>query len=217
MGVDLESARAWFVERRWAVALASGILLIASKRAIQSGGSPPDPLVVNLGLYLLVPLVLAAILTYRPRGVGMAMPVGRDRWTIMAAFLAGAIALALAGTLFPAMMDYYPQPIWGEVTSDLGSIVPYELGIVVIMLCVETLFRGWLVLATAERLGRWSIVVAAVPYALAHLGKPPEEVVFSLFAGIAFGWADLRTRSIVPSFASHLTGSVLFDLLALSG
>ncbi len=209
--------RAWFVERRWAVALASGLLLIALKRWVQSGEDPPDPLAVNLGLYLVVPLALAAALAYRPRGVGMALPAGRDRWTVMAAFLAAAVVLAFAGTLFPAMMDYYPQPIWGEVTSDLGSFVPYELGIAVIMLCVETLFRGWLVLATAERLGRWSIVVAAVPYALAHLGKPPEEVVFSLLAGVAFGWADLRTRSILPSFTSHLTGSVLFDLLALSG
>jgi membrane protease YdiL (CAAX protease family) len=215
--VDLGTVRAWFVERRWAVALASGLLLIAVKRAVQYGEGPPDPLVVNLGLYLVVPLVLAALLAHRPRGVGLAVPVGRDRWTIMGILLAAAVARALAGTLFPAMMDYYPQPIWGEVTSDLGSFVPYELGIAVIMLCVETLFRGWLVLATAERLGRWSIVVAAVPYALAHLGKPPEEVVFSLFAGIAFGWADWRTRSILPSFASHLTGSVLFDLLALSG
>ena len=52
--------------------------------------------------------------------------------------------------------------------------------------------------------------------ALAHLGKPTEEVIFSFFAGIVFGLADVETRSILPSFAAHFFGSALFDTLALA-
>ncbi len=209
-------AREWLVKRRWAVALATGLLLVLAKRIVQSTDQPPDPLVVNGILYLAVPLALAALLIYSRQGIGLALPRGRAAWAITGAMVAIAIALAFAGTLFPSMMDYYPQQLWGEVTSDAVSLLPYEAAIAFIMLCVELLFRGWLVLATSERLGGWAIVVSAIPYALAHLGKPPEEVVFSLVAGLAFGWADLRTRSIMPSFAAHFVGSALFDVLALT-
>ena len=215
--VDLGGARGHLLRWRWAIALVVGLALVVAKRAWQSSETPPDPLVVNALLYVAAPLLLAAALGYRRLDVGLAMPKGRTAWAIVAVLLAAAVALAFAGTLFPAMMDYYPEPIWGEVEPTVASFVPYEAAIASIMLAVELMFRGLLVLAVSERLGRWAIVVSAVPYALAHIGKPPEEVVLSLLAGLAFGWADLRARSILPSFAAHFTGSTLFDLLALQG
>jgi len=215
--VDLGSARAQLMRWRWAIALGVGLSLVVAKRVWQSTGEPPDPLVVNGLLYIAAPLLLALALMYRRVDVGLSLPRGRTAWAIVAVLLAAGVALAFAGTLFPAMMEYYPEPIWGEVEPTVASFVPYEAAIAFILLAVELLFRGVLVLAVSERLGRWAIVVSAVPYALAHLGKPPEEVVFSLVAGLAFGWADLRARSILPSFAAHFAGSALFDLLALQG
>jgi membrane protease YdiL (CAAX protease family) len=215
--VGLLQAREWLVRRRWAVALATGLALVLAKRLVQSGTSPPDPLVVNGVLYLAVPLALAALLMYRRQGIGLALPVDRAAWAITGAMALGAVALAFAGTLVPSMMAYYPQELWGELTLDAASLVPYEAAIALIMLAVELLFRGWLVLATSERLGGWAVILSAAVYAVAHLGKPPEEVVFSLLAGLAFGWADIRARSILPSFAAHFIGSALFDVLALLG
>jgi len=215
--VDLGGARARLVRWRWAIALGAGLSLVVAKRAWQSTDEPPDPLIVNGVLYIAAPVMLALALGWKRADIGLALPKGRTAWAIVAVLLAVAFALAFAGTLFPAMMEYYPEPIWGEVEPTVASFVPYEAAIAVIMLAVELLFRGLLVLAVSERLGRWAIVVSAVPYALAHLGKPPEEVVFSLVAGLAFGWADLKARSILPSFAAHFTGSALFDLLALQG
>jgi len=215
--VDLGGARARLVRWRWAIALGAGLSLVVAKRAWQSTEEPPDPLIVNGVLYIAAPVMLALALAWRRADIGLALPRGRTAWTIVAVLLAAAVALAFVGTLFPSMMEYYPEPIWGEVEPTVASFVPYEAAIAVIMLAVELMFRGVLVLAVSERLGRWAIVVSAVPYALAHLGKPPEEVVFSLVAGLAFGWADLRARSILPSFAAHFTGSALFDLLALQG
>ena len=114
-------------------------------------------------------------------------------------------------------IHYLDLPTLEGICFANSYMVKYEAGMAVILLATELIYRGWLVMATSERLGRWSALVAAVPYALAHVGKPVEEVVFSFFAGIAFGLADLEARSIVPSFASHLLGSVLFDALALRG
>jgi len=210
-------AREWLVRRRWAVALATGLALVVAKRLAQSGADPPDPLLVNGLLYLAAPLALAAMLKYRREALGLALPRARGDWALTGVMVLCAVALAFAGTLFPAMMDYYPQQLWGEVEWDAASLVPYEAAIAFLMLCVELLFRGWIVLATSERLGGWSMFLSAAVYAVAHLGKPPEEVVFSLLAGLAFGWADLRTRSIMPTLSAHFLGSALFDVLALRG
>lgn len=200
------------VEHRWLVVLASGLMLVAVKRAIDW----PEPLLPNVLLYIVVPLVLAWLLRFRPADIGLTFPEGRRGWALVGLLLAGAVAFALAGTRFPSMLEYYPVEHWGPVEPTAGSFLPYQAAMAVVMLGVELLYRGWLVLGTSERLGRWAAVVSALPYALAHLGKPAEEVVFSLFAGIAFGLADLEARSILPSWAAHLGGSALFDWLALT-
>lgn len=200
------------VERRWLVVLVTGLALIIIKRAIEW----PEPLVPTLLLYIVVPLLLAWLLRFRPADIGLAVPEGGRAWAMVGLLMAGAVAFALAGTRFPKMLDYYPVEHWGSVEPTAGSFLPYQAAMAVVMLGVELLYRGWLVLGTRERLGRWAAVVSAVPYALAHVGKPTEEVVFSLFAGIVFGIADLEARSILPSWAAHLGGSALFDWLALT-
>jgi membrane protease YdiL (CAAX protease family) len=209
--VDPSALRETLVRRRWLVVLVSGLGLILTKRLVDW----PEPLVPSVLLYILVPLVLAWILGFSPRDIGLSLPEDRRGWTWVALLLAGAFVLAFAGTMFPSMMEYYPAEHWGSVDRSPSSFVPYEAAIAVVMLATELLYRGWLVLGTSERLGRWSILVSAVPYAIAHLGKPTEEVVFSLFAGLAFGLADMEARSILPSFLAHFTGSAVFDYLAL--
>ena len=199
------------VDRRWAVVLASGLFLIVVKRLI----AWPEPLVPHVVLYLAVPVALAFLLGFTWREVGLALPEDRRGWALVAILLAGAVAFAFVGTLFPRMMEHYPVPHWGPVEATASSLVPYEAAIAVIMLATEVLYRGWLVLALSERLGRWAILVSAIVYALAHVGKPPEEVVFSFFAGLVFGLADLEARSVLPGFLAHFVGSAIFDVLAL--
>ena len=211
--MDLREARQWLVDRRWAVALATGLLLVVLKKTLGTGSVLAD----HLLYYIAAPLLLAFLLNFPRVLIGLAAPEGRRGWLIVGVLLVLAVVFAFVGTLFSGMMDYYPVGLWGAVEETAAYMVKYEAGMAVILLATELIYRGWLVMATSERLGRWSALVAAVPYALAHVGKPVEEVVFSFFAGIAFGLADLEARSIVPSFASHLLGSVLFDVLALRG
>jgi membrane protease YdiL (CAAX protease family) len=211
--VDLEEARRKVREWRWLVVIVTGLTLVAAKRVIDWR----EPLFPNVVLYIGAVLALAYVLRFDRREIGLALPEDRRGWAIVGVLLAGAVVLALAGTLFPSMMEYYPVEHWGPVEPTLGSLLLYEGAIAVIMLAVELLYRGWLVLGASERLGGWAVLVSAVPYALAHLGKPPEEVAFSLFAGIVFGLADLEARSILPSFSAHFLGSALFDMLALGG
>jgi membrane protease YdiL (CAAX protease family) len=198
-------------QRRWLVAIITGLVLVMAKKSVEWN----EPLVPNVILYIACVLLLAYGLGYRWGDIGLALPKGRRGWALVGILLVGAVVFAMVGTLFPDMMEFYPAEHWGPVEPTLASFLPYEAAIAVIMLATELLYRGWLVLAPSERLGRWAALVSAVPYALAHLGKPPEEVIFSFFAGLVFGLADLEARSIMPSFTAHFVGSTIFDFLAL--
>ena len=211
--VEARNAGRTLREWRWLIVIITGLSLVAAKRFIDW----QEPLFPNIVLYIGAVLALAYVLGFDWKEIGLVLPEDRRGWTIVGALIAGAVILAFGGTLFPSMMDYYPAEHWGPVEPTVASMLLYEGAIAIIMLAVELLYRGWLVLGASERLGRWAVVVSAVPYALAHLGKPVEEVVFSLFAGIVFGLADLETRSILPSFSAHFIGSAVFDMLALGG
>jgi membrane protease YdiL (CAAX protease family) len=43
----------------------------------------------------------------------------------------------------------------------------------------------------------------AVPFVIAHIGKPEVETLSTIFGGFAFGWVAWRTRSFVYPFLIH--------------
>jgi membrane protease YdiL (CAAX protease family) len=67
----------------------------------------------------------------------------------------------------------------------------------------EFFFRGWLLFGFARRFGPDALWLQAVPFALAHIGKPEVETFSTIFGGFAFGWIAYRTRSFVWPFLVH--------------
>jgi uncharacterized protein len=67
----------------------------------------------------------------------------------------------------------------------------------------EFLFRGFLLFGLLRVLGPIAIVVQAVPFALAHLGKPEVETLSTIFGGTLFGWIAWRSRSFLYAFLVH--------------
>jgi membrane protease YdiL (CAAX protease family) len=53
-------------------------------------------------------------------------------------------------------------------------------------------------------IGPVAVVVAVVPFAFSHIGKPDVEVLSTLVGGLVFGWIVWRTGSIVWSAAYHV-------------
>jgi membrane protease YdiL (CAAX protease family) len=47
------------------------------------------------------------------------------------------------------------------------------------------------------------VVVATLPFAFAHLGKPEVETLSTLFGGLLYGWLDWRTGSVLWSGLAH--------------
>jgi len=67
----------------------------------------------------------------------------------------------------------------------------------------EFIFRGFLLFALYRTLGPYAIVLQAVPFAIAHFGKPELETLSCIFGGSAFGYVAWRTRSFLYPFLIH--------------
>lgn len=80
----------------------------------------------------------------------------------------------------------------------------------------EFFFRGWVLFAYARRYGPDALWLHAVPFALAHLGKPGIETLSTIFGGFAFGWVAWRTKSFLYPLLIHWFVST-FTILAASG
>jgi membrane protease YdiL (CAAX protease family) len=170
----------------------------------------------SLLFYVLIPLSLLWVLRrghiFSDLGIGL----GDRRTTlwVTTALLGAAAAMSVAGLMFPEMTRYYPIWDYGlDVT--VAEFAYNELIISGIMFAGEFFYRG-LILFTLAKRSRWgAIVFQSLPYAYLHVGKPAVEVPYSLVAGIVFGWANLRSRSLLPSWITHSVGSALFDALVI--
>jgi membrane protease YdiL (CAAX protease family) len=145
-------------------------------------------------LYLLVPIaIIVAIWREHPRDYGFT--VGEWKAGLLltgtAALLAGP-AVWWLGTLNPGMRAYYSGPGMATPWASFLDLVGWEF-----------LFRGWLLFTYAPVFGANALWLQAVPFALAHAGKPGLEAFSTIFGGFAFGWLAHRTRSFVWPFLLH--------------
>lgn len=158
-------------------------------------------------LFGLVPLAIV-VLVFRDRPARYGLTVGDWR--------AGA-PLALVGSLvmtpivlwfatLPEVRAYYAES--GAAVAELALTNTLDL------VAAEFLYRGFLMLTLLRVIGPIAILVAAMPFAFAHVGKPELEVLSTLIGGIAYGWLAWRTRSIAWGAIAHVYILVLVTLAA---
>jgi membrane protease YdiL (CAAX protease family) len=68
----------------------------------------------------------------------------------------------------------------------------------------EFLFRGFLMFTLIRAVGPIGVLIAVMPFAYAHMGKPVLELLSTLGGGLAYGWLAWRTRSIVWGSIAHV-------------
>ncbi len=78
----------------------------------------------------------------------------------------------------------------------------------------EFFFRGWILFAYLRRFGHDALWLQAVPFALAHIGKPDIETLSTIFGGFAFGWVAYRTKSFLWPFLIHWFISTFIIMVA---
>jgi membrane protease YdiL (CAAX protease family) len=91
-----------------------------------------------------------------------------------------------------AMRDYYQPQVSGLPWNTFLDLFGWEF-----------LFRGFILFAYVRTFGPGGLWLQAVPFALAHIGKPEVEALSTIFGGFAFGWVAYRTRSFLYPFMIH--------------
>ena len=145
-------------------------------------------------LYLLIPLfIIIFIFRENPKEYGFQLGDWR----------AGLILTALAILLMTPIL-------WWLVSADGGMQVYYENKLSGLpwntfldLLGWEFLFRGFLLFGYARKFGDDALWIQAVPFALAHIGKPEIETLSTIFGGFAFGWVAWRSKSFIYPFLIH--------------
>ncbi|MCS7010433.1 MAG: CPBP family intramembrane metalloprotease, partial [Anaerolineales bacterium] len=145
-------------------------------------------------LYFLLPmLIVLVVFRENPKAYGFTL----GDWKAGLVLTLGAAALIapllwLVGRGDPAMQEYYEWQVPGLPWNTLLDLFGWEF-----------FFRGWLLFGYGRKFGAEALWLQAVPFALAHLGKPEVETLSTIFGGFAFGWVAWRTRSFVYPLLIH--------------
>ena len=160
----------------------------AELKRVQSVGR-----LITLGVVPL--LVVVLLLRDRPSRYGVRLGDWRAGAAIAVAGCALMTPIVLAVARVPAFTDYYaPQaasPMSVTLTTAL-EVIPAEF-----------FFRGFLMFALLRVMGPVAVLVATLPFAFAHLGKPEVETLSTVAGGLAYGWLDWRTGSVLWSGLAH--------------
>jgi membrane protease YdiL (CAAX protease family) len=139
-------------------------------------------------LYFIVPMfIIMVIFRENPTKYGFTL----GDWRAGIVLTLGAIILItpilwLVGRGDLSMQNFYKSMVSGLPWSTLLDLFGWEF-----------IFRGWLLFSYTKKFGSDGIWLQAVPFALAHIGKPELETLSTIFGGFAFGWVAWRTKSFV--------------------
>jgi membrane protease YdiL (CAAX protease family) len=169
----------------------------------ESLGAARDPVtmrVVALGRVVLlgaVPL-LVVVLLFRDRPGRYGLTIGDWRWGIPLA-VAGCIAMTPMTLAVAALPEF--RAFYGPSATALTDVVVTNA---LDLASTEFAFRGFLMFALVRTIGPLGVVVAVLPFAFSHLGKPEIETISTLGGGLLYGWLAWRTRSILYGAAAHV-------------
>ena len=148
-------------------------------------------------LFLVVPMAVVVLL-FRDRPSRYGWRIGDWRFGAVVAVIGAALMtpVALYVASNPLFREYYAV----SAASPLDHLVTHTLDLVP----AEFLMRGFFMFAMVRVYGGIGVLMATMPFVFGHLGKPEIEVFSTVFGGLAYGWLNWRTGSILYSAAAHI-------------
>jgi membrane protease YdiL (CAAX protease family) len=161
----------------------------------------------RLFLYLGVPLLII-LLVFResPAEYGFQLGDWKAGLALTAASCGGITLMTAVLTRGGEIQSYY-APL-------AKSAIPLPLYNAADLFGWEFLFRGFLLFALYSVCGPYAIVLQAVPFTIAHFGKPELEALSCIFGGSGFGYVAWRTHSFLYPFLIHWFLATITVLLA---
>jgi uncharacterized protein len=166
----------------------------------------PTKIIDRTLLYFVIPMLIT-LLVFRQKPGEFGFALG-DWKTGIVLTLGGIILIApilwFVSHGDKTMQSYYKPQIQGLPWNTLLDLFSWEF-----------FFRGWLLFGFARKFGPEAIWLQAVPFALAHIGKPEIETLSTIFGGFAFGWVAWRTKSFIYPLLIHwFVGSITIIIAA---
>ena len=149
---------------------------------------------VVLGLGSLAMIVL--VFRDHPRRYGVRLGDWRAGIAIGITGAALMTPVVFAVGLLPSFREYY---VGAAAASPLDVVLTTAIEVIP----AELFFRGLLMFSLIRVMGPLGIVVAQLPFAFGHIGKPEIETLSTLFGGFLFGWLDWRSGSVLWSGLTH--------------
>ena len=147
-------------------------------------------------LYLGVPL-LVVLLIFRESPARYGLQVG-DWKAGLALTAVGCGGMALVVVFVARTADFR-----NYYALRVNPTIPVPLDTALDLFGWEFLFRGFLLFALYPVCGPYAIILQAIPFTIAHFGKPELETLSCIFGGSAFGYVAWRTRSFLYPFLIH--------------
>lgn len=148
-------------------------------------------------LFGLVPLAVV-LFAFRDRPARYGLMIGDWRW-------GSALTVIGCAAMTPIVLAYAALPevraFYAPSASPLAQLVVTN---VLDLTATEFAFRGFLMLTLVRFIGPFGLLVAAMPFVFAHLGKPELELFSTLGGGLVYGWLAWRTGSILWGSIGHV-------------
>ncbi|HSM16843.1 MAG TPA: CPBP family glutamic-type intramembrane protease [Gemmatimonadales bacterium] len=172
---------------------------------------PTAHFVVSGVLLGLIPVLAARWLT---RSSFKDLGLGLGRWRLGVVWLAIGIPLAvLAGWISapsPELRAVYPLD--PTLTAEPARFMPHALRQAPYFFAWEVLFRGVILFGLRKHVGGATAnAIQTALSVLAHFGRPMEETLSAIPAGLVFGAIDLRVGSIWYVAIIHWVVGVALD------
>ena len=159
-------------------------------------------------LYILIP-GLITLLIFRESPAEYGFKLGDWKVGLLLAVLGCLLMFPVIwylGSHNSSMIHYYQNSREGLIWKTGLSMFGWEY-----------LFRGWLLFGYAKKYGADALWLQAVPFAIAHIGKPKIETLSTIFGGFAFGWVAWRTGSFLYGFLIHWFIGLLIVVISSGG
>ena len=170
----------------------------------------------TFALWVIVPMVAARVLGFRPLELGLRWGgLLRKAWIYGVFFLIVMVGVWWASTqegftrMYPMLKPWFCERWTWAVLLCFWALYGLQF------FAVEFFFRGWMLFTLEKDFGLGAIAVMTVPYCMIHFHKPLPEALGAIVAGTVLGWMALKTRSIWGGELLHTAIALCMDIAAL--
>jgi membrane protease YdiL (CAAX protease family) len=172
-----------------------------------------DNLIFSGIIYAISPFLLLFVFKFRLKDFGISFG-NIKRWPREVLLFFGIMVVILVvAFLFTHLKNVYP--LYRRAAHSTDRFLIYQLIKLFYMSSWEFFFRGFMLFGLEKKLGKISIFIQTIPFAIMHYRKPEIEAYGSIFAGIFLGIIAFRARSFLPCAILHFLVALTADILGI--